>query len=361
MDIPFIILCAGVLSGILIFFKRPVLTDYSNLTTTKKISVIIPARNEAKNLPGVLSDLLKQESDLFEIICIDDASTDNTAEVVNSFGVKLISVKDKPDGWTGKSFACQTGANDATGDLFLFIDADVRLDTKAVRKLAKEYETNNCVISVQPYHKVYKFYEHLSLFFNLVLIAANGVGLPFRKNNIGLFGPVILIGREEYFSVGGHSSVKKSIVDDLTLGENLKRSGLRFKLFLGGDDITFRMYSGGIRQLQQGWTKNITTGAAKTSFTLLIMITLWFAACTTGVLNFFELIVDYSSFKLVFSVLLYIIMVAELWAAARKIGSFKLIAIIFYPVELLTFFLIFLYSLIKKIFHIKVSWKGRKI
>ncbi len=360
MYISQIILWAGILSGILLFFKHPVLTGDNPINTPKKISVIIPARNEEENLMNILNDLKIQDTVLYEIICIDDGSEDRTAELISSFGAELVSVHDKPAGWTGKSYACQEGANRASGEIFLFLDADVRLSKKAIGKLLNAYENNNCTVSVQPYHKVPKLYEQLSLFFNLILIAANGVSSPFN-NNVGLFGPVILISKEDYIAAGGHFSVKNSIVDDLSLGENLHKNGLKFKLYLGDEDISFRMYNKGLRQLQQGWTKNFATGALKASPAIIMMLVLWIGACATGMINFFKLVFDYSFYNFVYAAVIYAIAAAEIWFGARKIGSFKGAAYIFYPFELLAFLLIFLYSMFKKIFNIKVTWKGRKI
>jgi 4,4'-diaponeurosporenoate glycosyltransferase len=356
-----IVLFAGLVSGILLFLRRPILPDEELVNSPKKISVIIPARNEGNNLPSILQDLSEQSAMIYEIICVDDDSADKTAEIAESFGATLIKVTDKPEGWTGKSFACQTGANYATGELLLFLDADVRLQVNAVQKIEKAYEKSKCVISVQPFHTTIKVYEQLSLYFNLIMIAANGVGLPFRKKNIGLFGPVILISRKEYYFTGGHSSVKKSIADDLSFGENLIEKGIKFVLFLGGKDISFRMYDAGFKQLQQGWTKNIATGASKTSLTLLLMTTLWLASGTTAVLNYINLITDFSFLNLGLDTILYFIVVAELWIAAQKVGNFKKSAIIFFPFPLLFFFIILILSLAKKVFHIKVKWKGRKI
>lgn len=361
MVISTIVFWLGIISGFLLLFKHPFLKTDSEPKDDKRISVIIPARNEEKNLRNILKDLGEQETSVFEIICVDDASEDRTAEIITSCGAKLISIKDKPAGWTGKSFACQAGANAAQGELFLFLDADVRLGEKAVKKLLKAYENDKCTISVQPYHKVVKLYEQLSLFFNMIMVAANGVSLPFKIKNIGLFGPVILISRDDYFSAGGHTCVKGSVIDDLAFGGALSAKAISFKLYLGNGDISFRMYAGGISQLQQGWTKNFAAGALKTNLLILLMMILWLGACITGVINIFILIFDYSFLQLIYSMAIYVLIVLELWFGARKIGSFKPVAYIIYPVALWAFFTIFFYSMIKKLLHMKVSWKGRKI
>lgn len=302
-----------------------------------------------------------QNKPVYEIICVNDASDDNTADVALSFGVKLINVTEKPEGWVGKSWACQTGADHARGDSFLFLDADVRLAPDSIEKLEQASEKHESVISVQPYHQVEKFYEQLSFFFNLIMVAANGVGFPFIQKNIGLFGPVILITKDEYQLIDGHSSAKNSIVDDLTLGEKLKSKKMPFKLFLGGKDISFRMYSGGFRQFFEGWTKNFATGASKTSIPLIFMIVLWLSTCISAVIYFVNLTTDYSVQNLAFAVIVYCIVAVELMCAARHIGSFKKWLIALFPLPLTTFLAIFIVSIFKKVFRIKVKWKGRKL
>lgn len=355
------ILALGLLFGVLLFSKHPFLEGNGSLAYEQKISVIIPARNEEYNLPKILSDLKKQNKPVFEIICVNDASDDKTADVALSFGAKLINVEEKPDGWVGKSWACQLGANHAQGDSILFLDADVRLSPDAIGKLEQAQQKHDCVISVQPYHQAEKFYEQFSLFFNLIMIAANGVSCPFIQKNIGLFGPVILINKDDYQSIGGHLSVKNSIVDDLSLGEKLKSKGIPFKLFLGGKDISFRMYSGGFRQLLQGWTKNFATGASKTPLPLIFMIVLWISTCISAVIYIFNLITAYSVANFIFTIVIYFIVTLELMYAAHYIGSFKKWLIAFFPLHLTVFLAIFIVSIFKKVFRIDVKWKGRNI
>lgn len=192
------------------FYRYPILSGNYIKLEPEKISVIIPVRNEEENLALLLEDIKYQSMPLFEVICVDDNSEDATAEVAESFNVTLISVHDKPDDWTGKAWACQVGANKANGKLLLFLDADVRLHPDAIGILVGNHQKFNCALSVQPYHKAKKAYEQLSLFFNLILIAANGVGLFFSIKNIGLFGPVILIGPLLFLQYSGYRSFNKA-------------------------------------------------------------------------------------------------------------------------------------------------------
>ncbi len=351
----------GFLLGLSLFFKRPSLCHNNGNHDGQSLSVIIPARNEERNLPGILGDLLQQTRKAEEIICVDDGSSDRTADIARSFGVTVVTVSDKPEGWTGKSFACQTGADRARGELLLFLDADVRLTPDALEKLIATRSKNACAVSVQPHHRVERPYEQMSLFFNLLMIAANGVCLPFRRRHIGLFGPVILIGQSEYDRVGGHASVRQSIADDLALGERLKAEGLPFKLFLGGKDISFRMYGENFRQLLQGWTKNFATGALKTPLALLAAAFWWITAVTAAPLNIVLAATGGQLVKILLFAGIYLAFALEVAFAVRVAGNFSKLSVLLYPVALSVFFFVFISSLYKKILHRSVKWKGRNV
>lgn len=361
MIVELIIVFVGLLLSIVLFYHLPVLIDHGNVGKPHQISVIIPARNEEHNLSLLLEDLINQTYPIHEIICVDDDSIDQTAEIASSYDVRLISIKNKPEAWTGKSWACQIGSESASGELLLFLDADVRLSPKALENLMKTYDQFGCVISVQPYHTIKKIHEQFSIFFNLIQVAANGLGLPWAHRNVGLYGPVILIHSAVYDSVGGHFSVKDSIVEDLALGEHLERSGNIYKLFVGSEHISFRMYGDGFGSLFQGFTKNIATGAKKTPFFLSVMTFFWITSCTSVPLHLVVFAIGHNFPLIILYSLLYFIWILILWRISRKIGNFSFIAIIFYPILLIAFLCVFAVSLFKKLFHIKVLWKNRKI
>ncbi len=324
------------------------------------LSVIIPARNEQKNLPLLLQDLQRQSVMPYEIICVDDDSTDATAEVAKKHGAEVVFLKDKPVGWMGKTWACQNGANTATGELLLFLDADVRLGKDALQRLLEQHANCGCTVSVQLYHKTEKAYEQFSLLFNLVQVAANGATLA-APLNVGLYGPVILISRADYELIGGHESVKNQLVEDMALARRLKKAGLTYRLFMGDQELSYRMYSGGFRDLFQGWIKNTAAGAAQTSAKVFWMVFFWIGSLTSVPIQ----IIRYAGEKnipwvLVFS-LLYFVWVYLLRLLSKKIGHFSFWAILFYPILIFVFLLIFLISLLKKVLGLKVIWKGRSI
>jgi 4,4'-diaponeurosporenoate glycosyltransferase len=359
--IEFLIVLSGLVATAVLFYRFPKLTGVKDdKAQSPSVSVIIPARNEEVNLGLLLKDLSIQTLTPYEIICVDDASEDNTAGVVLSYGAKLISIQDKPDGWLGKAWACQNGADAAKGELLLFLDADVRLGKDGIKKLLGAYTKEGSTISVQPYHKTEKLYEQFSIMFNLVQIAANGVMLP-KPLYIGLYGPVILIAQADYITVGGHKSVRKSIIEDVALGLEFKKAGLPFRLFIGDKDIAFRMYGSGLKSLLQGWIKNFATGASKTPLPVFLLVFLWITSITSVPIQLAKFaVLENMPWLAVYSIL-YIIWVLILTVLAGKVGRFKLWTLVFYPLLVLALLGVFTVSLIKKIFKLKVTWKGRAI
>lgn len=353
---------AGLILGLLLFYRRLELNAAPAVNTDRrKLSVIIPARNEAANLPILLESLRTQTRPPDEIICVDDGSSDGTAAIAAAFGAKVISIADKPDGWVGKAWACQQGAQSANGELLLFVDADVVLGPDAIARLLATYAVGSGVISVQPFHRIQRLYENLSYFFNLIQIAANGICLPFNHKNTGLYGPVILIATRDYEAIDGHQSVQRSVIEDVALGHTLTAKAIKYRLFLGGLTISYRMYGSGLRQLYQGWVKNIAAGAAKTPHGLLAMVLIWVTACAAVVVDLTIAAFAADTAGLLQAGVIYVLIVAQLIWATRLAGNFSWLAIFVFPLWLLSFIVIFLLSLIYKLFGINIIWKGRKV
>lgn len=361
------ILILGLLASRYLFWRLPHLAENQSSRSDFLVSVVIPARNEEVSLPLLLADLKRQTLAPLEIICVNDGSTDRTRQLILKAGglVKLVDVDDKPSDWMGKAWACLKGAEQAKGRLLLFLDADVRLAENALADLAAVYEEDPCTISVQPYHCINRDYENLSLFFNVIEIGANGTCLPGKRWTAGLYGPVILIPKSDYEDIGGHRVARRTIVDDLTLGDALKRAGKKYRLYLGGKDITFRMYGDGVRSLFQGWTKNFATGLSKTPVILLPPVFVWVTSCTAAPLYFLQSIWTCGPGDGVIWPLAYLAFylgwVWELNRIVPKIGNFSRFLLLIYPLLMLVFLLTFFWSLWKKFFHRQVTWKGRRM
>lgn len=350
----------GLITSLILYRKFPFVQSFNNAEKISNLTIVIPARNEERNLPLILSDLKTQNIQPFEIICVDDCSVDKTANIARSFDVKVISIKDKPNDWTGKSWACQVGADAASTDILLFIDADVRLNSDSISRLLQTYTNNNCAISVQPFHTINKGYEQLSMFFNLIQISATGI-TSSGEDYIGLYGPIIMINKKDYIRLGGHSSVKKSVIEDVDLGIKMKDLGIPYKLYIGDKSISFRMYSNGLNDLINGWLKNFATGASKTPLLKFLTIFLWITSCLSVPIHILIFIFNFNPILLSIYFLLYFIWFFEIFRIAPKIGSFKLSTMIFFPIPLLFFITVFILSFFKKILGFKTSWKGRKV
>lgn len=229
------------------------------------VRIVIPARNEGSNLPGLLGDLHGELTDRMAVTVVDDHSTDDTQAVIERSGfAELIIAPPLPRGWTGKSWACHVGAESAgSDDVLVFLDADVRLAPGAIDDLLCEHRRHGGVVSVQPNHRVGHPVERLSALFNVISII--GIGAGWRRPT-GLFGPVVCTTVRDYRSIGGHAAVRGEVIEDVALGRRAAAAGLAVTVLGGADRFTFRMYPEGFFQLVEGWTKNFASGARSASW-----------------------------------------------------------------------------------------------
>lgn len=343
----------------ILFNRFPSLSKTSEANSSKlSLSVIIPARNEASSLPLLLDDLKHQTVQPLEIIVADDGSTDRTSHLASSFGATVLTLSNKPESWIGKSWACQKGAEAASGRLLLFVDADVRLKEDGIARLLASFDKDT--LSVMPWHETQKSFEQFSLLFNLIQAAGNGTTLPVQKCS-GLYGPVILMTREIYEDIAGHESVHQSIIEDVALGQQLKSRGYSFKVCVGDPSIRYRMYAGGIKDLLEGWTKNIAWGAAAAPFWQFVLVFIWMTSLISVPLNLATYAVSQNIAGVVTYGAFYLLWVIVLRYVSNKLGKFQVWAVICYPLIMVVTLLVFFLSAIKKIFGLKVRWKDRTI
>ena len=349
----------GIISGILLFCRFPIIKKGNN-PTEKKVSIVIPCRNEQNNIRELLESLRQQRTRPYEIICVDDQSTDQTASVIRSFNeVKLVSVEDKPEDWNGKPYALTVGAKAATGDVLLFLDADVKLESDGLTDLFSAYE-NKGNFSCHPYHKTKKCGESFALFFNMLSVAGTGITLP-KPIQKGMFGPVLMVDKEIYFAAGAHENVRNSIIEDYDLGKHYKNKKIPYTLYLGNKAVSFRMYPEGIKSQAQGFIKNFSKGAISAGIISNLLTALYITGIT---LVFIQAIIGIASLNLVSSLVfggMYIFLAGHLFFVSSRLGRFNPLVCVFYFLPLIWFILIFLISIFAKVFHLNVVWKGRKI
>jgi 4,4'-diaponeurosporenoate glycosyltransferase len=322
----------------------------------EQLSIIIPARNEEKNLPHLLRSLATQTVRPKEIIVVDDASTDRTAEVARQTGARVIASLPLPEGWRGKTWACHQGAQAATGRSFLFLDADTWFEPGGLlRVLAEDQAAGGGALSVAPYHAVRDFHEQFSAFFNLVMLAGTSAFTlaADRYPQRGLLGQLLLIDRAAYQQSGGHETVKGRILENFWLAEKLRSAHLPLRCRIGRGVFSFRMYPDGWRQLVEGWTKGFAAGAGQTPLPVLLLIIAWLGGL------FFAPVGIVTQGSPMMWLAVYGLCAAQVAWLLHRVGTFHLSAAIFYPVPVLFFFAIFTRSVLRS--GKTVSWKGRTI
>ncbi len=326
----------------------------------KRISVIIPARNEEKRIGRLLRSLANQTQPPFETIIVDDESSDDTVSVSRGFGCTVLSTEGT--GWVGKSAACYTGANEASGDVLLFLDADVFLDEEALEYI-QEHTIAGAAVSIQPYHHIEKPYEQLSMYFNIVSflgLSLGGFRSPFHANE-GFFGPCMWIDRETYLQSKGHLLVKDTIIEDMALGQVWAAQGICLASVPHGKKVFFQMYAEGFSQLLNGWSKNIALGAQKSNGFNIIIIFSFVTSSFSLPIGLAKAISAGSVGRTMYYAGAYLLFGGAVYSAAARLGAFSMTSIVLYPIHASFFFAVFLRSLLTKLLRIPITWRGRKV
>jgi 4,4'-diaponeurosporenoate glycosyltransferase len=350
--------------GFLFLFRIPRCKGTSGENKTKpSVSVIIPARNEEKSLPGLLASLRDQGYQPAEIIVAVSPSEDKTLEIAGNHNVRVLKLEATPEGWIGKSWACYQSALLAKGDILVFLDADTSLEKDGLQKVMDESLEKPGVISVQPYHTTKKLYEQLSAFFNIIEMGAMGTFTVFGDSikPLGLFGPCIVIKREDYLKSGGHGIVRNEIAEDLTLGHSLKKQNTPLYCRGGRGAISFRMYAGGIRDLIDGWSKSFAAGAVRTYIPILIAIIVWIGGGISAAFYAFAAISSLNTPSTLIWPAAYFGYIIQIHWMLFRLGTFKWYTALFYPIPLLFFLVIFLYSIFLVFIKRTVRWNGATI
>jgi cellulose synthase/poly-beta-1,6-N-acetylglucosamine synthase-like glycosyltransferase len=225
------------------------------------VTVIVPARNEEDCLGRCLKSLVTQIEIAFEIIVVDDHSTDATRAIATSYAeVRVIGAGPLPSGWTGKCNAVTWGAREARGRWLLFTDADtVHKPGSLARSVQEAEERGVALLSYSPEQEVQSFVEKAVMPVIFAELAARykpaEVSDP-QSDAAAANGQYVLISREAYDAVGGHAAIAGSLLEDVELARAVKRSGRKIFFRLGADQVRTRMYRT-TPQLIEGWTKNL--------------------------------------------------------------------------------------------------------
>ena len=229
--------------------QTPLLDSFEKSTIIKnfpKVSIILPARNEEKYIARCLDSLLKQDYPNFEIIAINDSSTDRTEVIMQHYAARdprilVVNAKSKPVGWVGKNWACYQGYLRATGNLLLFTDADtVHLPCTMSLSVKHLIFENLDALTAIPKLLCKDFWTKITLPMLSTFLYSRFSALRVNdpKTKIGyFFGSFFIISRRTYEKVGTHKAVRHEIIEDGALGGKVKEEKFMMKMVRGDNYI----------------------------------------------------------------------------------------------------------------------------
>ncbi len=239
---------------------------------THRVSVIIPARNEAATIETVVRSALATAHENFEIIVVDDRSTDATAAIVERIAagdarVRLVHGAELPAGWYGKPWACVQGWRAATGDVLLFTDADTRHTPLLLPHALGALDAGRGdLVTVNPHQRCESFWERVVMPQVWVLLGVRfhpaAVSRARRARDVIANGQFILMRRGTYEAIGTHEAVRHEVAEDLALAQLVHARGLRVWFAFATRLMETRMYHD-LPHIVEGWSKNIYLGGRR--------------------------------------------------------------------------------------------------
>jgi chlorobactene glucosyltransferase len=328
-----------------------------NLNEKPLVSILVPARNEEKNIGKLLESLTQQSYKNYEIIILDDNSTDKTYDVAAEFAksnskIKAIKGKELPKGWLGKNWACLQLSDLANGKMLLFVDADVQLNQHVLSYtlwIIKTFDLG--MLSVFPSQKITSFGELLTVpLMNWLLLTFLPLKSVYDSNSVSFTaanGQFILIKKDVYINIGTHSTFKNKVVEDMEIARAVKDRKEKIITCVGNNNVTTEMYND-FNSAFNGFSKNFFPAFNISRITFIILISIF------ALLFLFPLFLIFwnSIFLLVFTIILFERFIVSVISKENPFYN-----IFLHPVQMIIMYLIGINSVSKK----KKVWKGRII
>jgi chlorobactene glucosyltransferase len=334
------------------------------------VSVLVPARDEEANIGPCLDSLRRQDYPNYEILVLDDSSTDRTPELVARAAaedgrVTLLRGEPLPDGWAGKPFACHQLARHARGSWLLFTDADTIHAPSALRHvLCTALGSQAALISGFPHQRISSIWQTMAmpiLFYFLLLC-----WMPLwwmQRSNRPL--PTVAIGQfmffhaQEYWSVGGHEVVRDSIVEDVWVAREIARHRYRQLTLDLSDLVSCQMYRD-VRPMWDGIGRWLYTAASLSTVGLAVMmvvVLLLFLAPFLWLLHGLLAGHPASGWQALAVVQVFVLLLGR-FLVGRRFSQPKS-SVVLHPIGMGFLLAVGLWAGYRRVTHAGVSWKGR--
>ena len=348
----------------LVFFNS---NNYNSISKQKnKVSVLIPVRNEEKNIEKCVNSVIMQGEIVGEILIYNDHSTDKTETIIKSLIkkyknlVKKTETKDLPKGWLGKNYACYRLAISSKSENILFIDADTTLRKNAISNLFMIYsESDNSMISAWPKIVMKNKIEKLLMpILNLIVftifpyIISTKINIP----SLGIaHGACIFFNKKKYSKLGGHKLVKNNFFEDTSLAKIWRTFGEKSKIINGENIIEVRMYKS-FREITEGFTKNFYPALGNIIRFLVFQIYFLFSYILFPILML--VFIFQSRINILFFIIIFISLAPRIMINIKF--RYGITSLVLNPVSIIIMLYIgfrsYYHSSIKK----NITWKKRK-
>ena len=334
------------------------------------VSILLAARNEAHNIAACVDSLLGQDYAKFDVLVMDDGSSDGTLEILQEISrhnprLTVLSGAPLPAGWIGKQWACHQLARSAKGELVLFTDADTHHHPHTLRLAVGAMHNQQAdLLSALPDQEIGSSGELLVvplLYWSLMAFVPLSAAFRWQTSALSFsIGQFLLFRKAAYEAIGGFESVRRNYADDLAITREIKRGGYRWRLMDGTGLVRCRMYPG-FREATHGVSKNLL---AAFDFRLLPFLFVWIwlavAFLEPPAVAALGLKVEHLASQNLWMAYLGIAMAAIVWLLTAVRLRFPRRMALFYPVIILIAVIMAGYSLRLSIAG-QATWKGRKL
>jgi glycosyltransferase involved in cell wall biosynthesis len=339
-----------------------------------RVSIIVPARNEEADIEQSLARLLELDYDNYEVIAVNDRSTDRTGEIMEHIAASLhlsqktreierpllrvIHHRELPAGWLGKTHAMWTATNEATGDWLLFTDADVLFKPESLRRAvayAEAEQADHVVLFPRMIMKRPGEYMMIAFFHTMFLFGHRPwkVADPKARDHIGV-GAFNLIRRSVYDAVGTYAALRMEVLDDMKLGKVVKNTGFAQRNVFGGDLISLR-WAQGARGVVDNLTKNFF---AVLSFQWWRTVISAFGLAFLNLLPFFGVLLAHGWERLPYGIALASMLAIYVGMSSRL--GVPVYYFLLHPVSAALFIYTLLLSMFHALWNDGIIWRGTR-